>query len=340
MPSLFLGKIGKDDVYEIHALTKDLPFREFLSSEIADAELFNEILKQRYILLEDGIRIFCTAISPDVTKKIEINPHDEREGTVHIVALDKNGKINNALSIAVDKGDQEDDCIIGLPLENRWRANGYPEGARLDTFRDEFLKLNYDSEQPIQNWEMCEFYRQFRARHAVNDVVPRAGIWFGCYNLLFRKAIKKNITPTWIWVFTAIPSFYNLYRWVGAAVLRNKTIGNYPRWISPGLDSLAIDGNEITYKGEVVSRNISIPSLRGGANKYLELEQIPFIDGLVDMKRLEDFYSRESAGTLMPINYEGFGISDNTQYRNIKNLFGEFLTKGALERQKKENGES
>ena len=38
MASFYLGKIsGKKEVYEIHAVTKDMPFREYKASEISDS---------------------------------------------------------------------------------------------------------------------------------------------------------------------------------------------------------------------------------------------------------------------------------------------------------------
>lgn len=55
MSSLYLGKIGgAKGAHEIHALTKDLSFREFPAAEIADRSLFNEILSARYALPANG----------------------------------------------------------------------------------------------------------------------------------------------------------------------------------------------------------------------------------------------------------------------------------------------
>lgn len=144
MSSLFLGKIGG---YEIHALTKNLPFREFTSSEIADHTLFNEIQSERYKLLASGKPIYCTAIHLDHEKEIETNPHDVREGTIHIVSLNEKGKIECGLSVAVDTGTQDNGDIVGVPLENIWKKNGYPEGARLDLFRKRYLRCHYGRER-------------------------------------------------------------------------------------------------------------------------------------------------------------------------------------------------
>ena len=122
MASLYLGRIGaKEQMYEIHALTKDLPFREYRASEIADSDLFQNLIEGRYRLLESGRAIYCTAVYPDTKNKIETNPHDSREGAVHIVAVDKNGDIECAVSVAVDVGNKDEGADIGLPLENRWK---------------------------------------------------------------------------------------------------------------------------------------------------------------------------------------------------------------------------
>ena len=159
MPSLFLGNIGGTyGSYEIHALTNDLPFREYRASEIADSDLFQNLIEGRYRLLESGRAIYCTAVHPDSKNKIEANPHDSREGTVHIVAVDNNGDIECAVSLAVDVGDKDKGADIGLPLENRWKKNAFPEGASLDPFREKYLSSIYGIERKILPWEMAELY--------------------------------------------------------------------------------------------------------------------------------------------------------------------------------------
>jgi hypothetical protein len=230
LSSLYLGKIGGKDVYEIHAITKDLPFREFPVSGIADGALFQKIIEERYRLLASGKPIYCTAVKPDTEKKIEVNPHDELPGTVHFVAVDKKGALACALSVAVDTGESDNGGLIGLPLENRWKHNGYPEGASLDRFREKYLRLNYQRTRGLAACEMGELYRHFRVVSQGNDIAPRIGLYTGCYHLLVREAIKKRITPTWIWVFDAIPSYFELYRWVGLAALRDMTVEDVPRW--------------------------------------------------------------------------------------------------------------
>lgn len=128
LPSLYLGSIGgKTEIYEIHVLTKDLPFREYSSSQIADHKLFHDIVTERFNVLKNGKPIFCTAVNPIIEKGVEINPHDDRDGTIHFVCLNEGGKIVCCLSVAVDTQEKEHGEIIGLPLENRWKANGYPQ---------------------------------------------------------------------------------------------------------------------------------------------------------------------------------------------------------------------
>ena len=163
MTSLFLGTIGsRNSDYEVHALTKDLPFREFNKSSISDAALYNKLIQGRFQLLAGERPIYCKAINPDTEKKIEENPHDTREGTVHIVAVDQNGDIECALSAAVDTGAKDGGNLIGLPLENRWNPNGYHEGASLDTFRKRYLKSLYGKNRSINPWEMVELYRHYK----------------------------------------------------------------------------------------------------------------------------------------------------------------------------------
>jgi len=94
MSSLYLGKIGgKKGVYEVHAFTYKNPFRWLKVSEISDSGLFQKLLEARYKLLEEGRVIYCSAVQPDVKRKIESNPHDYREGTVHLVSLDWTGAL-------------------------------------------------------------------------------------------------------------------------------------------------------------------------------------------------------------------------------------------------------
>ena len=320
MSSLYLGKIGGREMYEIHALTKDLPFREFPATEISDSALYENILKERYRLLESGKPIYCTAIHPDHERRIEHNPHDDREGTVHIVALDKLGSIACSLSIAVDTDLKDKGDLVGLPLENRWKRNGYPEGASLDIFRERYVKLNYHRDRPLKPLEMGELYRHFRAVKQRNDTAARIGLYTGAYHLLVREAIKKNLTPTWLWVFDAVPSYFNLYRWVGAAVLRDPTVEDSPRWVSPnaakGKKSDALNGNgAIHFKGMPISRTVKTPIPKKGNGKLeYKIDDIHFLDGVVDIFRAEKII-KESPFIHSIANYPGFLLSDKVKLR-------------------------
>ena len=193
MASLFLGKIGNyNDVYEIHAVTVNLPFREFSVSQISDTLLANEIFKSRFEVLASERPIYCTAINPDSANRKEVNPHDLREGTVHLVALNKKGDVSCALSVAVDIAGEEDGIPIGLPLENRWRQNGYPKGQNMDVFRKQYLPMNYGKNRSFKPWEMAELYRHFKSSTAKSSLACRLGLYAGCYHLLVREARKKQ----------------------------------------------------------------------------------------------------------------------------------------------------
>lgn len=321
MSSLYLGKIGGvTGVYEIHALTKDLPFREFTSSEIADRTLFDEIQSERYKILATGKPIYCTAIHPDHEKRIETNPHDDREGTIHIVSINGKKKIECCLSVAVDTGTKDSGDIVGLPLENCWKRNGYPEGARLDLFRKRYIRFYYGKDRDLQPWEMAELYRHFRATGAGRDIAARIGLYTGLGQLIVREAIKKVRTPTWLWVFDAIPSYFNLYRWVGAAVLRDLAIADLPQLISPAVGALKtkiVSGQKIlTYKGQNVSRLVKtlIPEKKEGKVDF-PIHDIPFLDGLIDYYKLDVGAIGNSPTLLRTIKHKGFDWSDRSKLR-------------------------
>jgi len=315
MSSLYLGKIGNKAIYEIHALTKDLPFREFPASTIADGALFQKIISERYRLLESGKPIYCTAVNPDMEKKVELNPHDERPGTVHFVAIDRTGDVAYALSVAVDTGERCDGQYIGLPLENRWKHNGYPEGASLDRFREKYLRLNYQRYRGFDAWEMAELYRHFRVASQGNDIAARTGLYTGCYHLLVREAIKKCIRPSWIWVFDAVPPYFDLYRWVGLAALRDMTVEDVPRWISPSSRATKKSEGALKYGGDIISRTVRVPMpKREDKSLLLQPRDVQFLDGVIDLYRIESriFHSPVS---LSPVKLKGFGLGDKFRMR-------------------------
>jgi hypothetical protein len=320
MSSLYLGTIGNKDSYEIHALTDGLPFREFTAAEIGDRKLFDRLVQERYKLLAEGCSFYCTAIHPDTEKKIETNPHDTREGTVHFVALDRHGEIDCALSVAVDTGMEEGGEQIGLPLENRWRRNGYPLGASLDRFRERYLRLHYGRNRDVGPWEMAELYRHFRSPAAGNDQAVRLGLYTACGQLLVREAIRKGRTPSWLWVFDAIPAYFNLYRWAGGAVLRDWTVRDQPRWFSPQLKDMKKEGKNgqksLFHRGEMISRpvQVPIPQRQEGGLEFVS-KDVPFLDGLVDYCHMEYESVRRNPLFLSGERLGGFSLQDRVKLR-------------------------
>ncbi|OPX19289.1 MAG: hypothetical protein BZ151_10060 [Desulfobacca sp. 4484_104] len=319
MASLFLGTVStKENKYEIHAVTKDLPFREFSASEISDRVLYRELLKGRFKVLAQGKPIYCTAINPDIEQKIEKNPHDSREGTVHIVAIDDNRKIAAALSIAVDIGERDGGKEIGLPLENAWQQNNYPEGASLEAFRQKYMQRMYGEKRHVEPWEMAELYRHYKLVPKGN-LLPRLALYAGWYHLGMREAEKKGWTPTWLWVFDAIPSYFNLYKLVAKAVLRDWTIEMPVKLVSPAgkhLHIKQVDGcKEIFYQGRKISRSVKtlIPIIGSTALRY-KYEDVPFLDGLVDVKKLSAEVEQGVVLTSFE-GREGFCLNDKIKVR-------------------------
>ena len=88
--SLYLGTIGnKVNRYKIEAFTKNLRFGSFSAPDIGDPGLYSKMLGERFKSLQLGRTIYCTAVHPDVVRRIEDNPHDARPGTVHVAAIDE-----------------------------------------------------------------------------------------------------------------------------------------------------------------------------------------------------------------------------------------------------------
>ena len=321
MSSLYLGTIGNGtDVYQIHAFTKDLPFRGFAAAQISDRILFQRLLESRYEVLEGGRAIYCTAVHPDKDRRMEYNPHDDRPGTVHIVSINnKTNEIACGISVAVDCNGKEHGEIIGLPLENRWKRNGYREGSSLDQFRYSYLRSNRDTGRTIAPWEMAELYRHFRKEANGGGLICRLGVYTGAYHLLVREARKYRLRPTTLWVFDAIPQYFQLYRFAGAAVLRNPSIETPSRLISPGKDNVYEEttGGQRTihYQGECISRPLSVP-IPSNCNGELEfnMEDVPFLDGLVDIELVERAV-RQSPTELQPLMFNGMEDQDISMLR-------------------------
>ncbi|MBN2299015.1 MAG: hypothetical protein JXM72_10495 [Deltaproteobacteria bacterium] len=318
MSSLYLGKISGKDSYEIHAFTKDLPFRDYTSSMVADSALFQKMLEGRYEVMEKGRPIYCTAINPDIKRRSEENPHDSREGTVHIAAVDSNGEIEAALSVAVDIGERWEGKFIGLPLENRYEANGYPAGASLDPFRRKYIRKMYNEDRDIQPYEMAELYRHYK-RNPCNGLAPRFGLYTGWYHLGVREAINRGLTPSWLWVYDAVKEYFKLYKLVGAGVLRDLTIDKQPRLVSPGckeIDEKIHDGQRsLFYRGQKISRTVRVPVpvKEDGKLRFKHVE-IPFLDGVVDIRR-EAESIRKNCVFLSLKDLEGFSLKERAMLR-------------------------
>ena len=314
MPSLYLGKIGgKKGVYEVHAFTYKNPFRWLKVSEISDSGLFQKLLEERYKILEEGRVIYCSAVQPDVKRKIEYNPHDYREGTVHIVSLDGNGGIVSGMSVAADIDER------GLPMENKWKPNGYPQGTNLDEFREKYLRFNYGENRNVEPWEMAEIYRRFLIKSHKGNKPSTLGMYTGFYHLSSREPNKKGETPTYLWVFDAILPYFNLNRLVGS-VLLNPAIENPPRLISPKMKDIKmedINSKALFYKGEKISRNAKVPYPYKENNELkFKMEDIPFLDGLSDVRRLKKAI-RKSPVLLSPIDYKGLNWKDKIYFRML-----------------------
>lgn len=327
MASLYLGKIGDGQQnYEVHAFTPGLAFREYKVSEVSDVQLFQKLLQSRYRLFEEGRSIYCTAVNPDVIEKTESSPHDTREGCIHLASIDSSGEIACGLSIAVDTGEKKGGKPIGLPLENRWKPGSYPEGVNLDPFRERYPRTQWGSNRTLRPWEMAECYRHFKSSLVSNDLNCRLGLYAAGYHLLVRnaRATGKQITP--IMVFDAIPEYFTLYKWAGCASLRDPTIAEQPEWLAPGYNKLIRrqEGSTETlyYKGQPISRTVPVPIARVDEEKLsFSREEVPFLDGVVDLLKLERFANRFPY--LMAIRgIKGFSLGDRIKLLLGLNIVG------------------
>lgn len=337
--SSYLGKIGHKDSgqFEIHALTNGVPFRWLRTSDVSDYKLFDDLIGARYRMLqgdpEDQVNckarpFYCTAISPDKEREVETNPHDYREGTIHIVSVEpESGRVVAGLSVAADPLEKDGGRFIGVPLENRWHPNGYPEGSSLDEFRERYIRLNRNEDRNIEPMEIGELYRHFIDSSMAGNKAIRLGLYTGAYHLLVREARKRNQTTTDIWVFDAMPSYFQLYKWAGAAGLRDITIEDIPRWVSPGTRHLEKSGNgngdfDWSYKGEVISRDVQIPipNYIDGELKFA-LKAVPFLDGVVDISRVESMI-RSDPLKLDLMGTEGFNMKDRAMLRVALSTIG------------------
>ena len=318
MPSLYLGKIGGREIYEIHVMTKGLAFRKYKTSQIADNTLFEKMVKGRYEVLESGKPIYCTAINSDMENKIEVNPHDSREGTIHIVAIDKNGNIEGSLSAAIDVGLKDKGETVGIPLENRWLSNGFSVGASLDPFREKYARAMYGEDRDIRPYEIAELYRHYK-RSKNGDLAPRMGLYTGWYHIGVRDAVNKGMTPSTLWLFDAVKNYFNLYKLVGGAVLRDPTIDNPPCIISPSPKNIVERVHEgekaLFYRGRKISRSVKVPLpfIKDG-ELIFKYENVPFLDGIVDA-RMRSETIRKRPLVLSLKEDKGFSLSDRLMLR-------------------------
>jgi hypothetical protein len=162
---------------------------------------------------------------------------------------------------------------------------------------------------------MAELYRHFRVATQGNDITARIGSYTGCYHLLVREAVKKCITPTWIWVFDAIPSYFDLYRWAGWASLRDMTVEDTPRWVSPCSKSVKKTKESLQYCGEVISRDVRVP-IPQQENDLLtfKMTNVHFLDGVIDIRRIESRIFN-SPVSLSPVKLGGFNWGDKFKAR-------------------------
>lgn len=316
MSSLFLGSISEENrTYEVHVFTKNQPFREYHVSQIADEGLYAELLEKRFVLLELGKPIYCTAVKPDIAHRKEENPHDSREGTIHFVAVDPDIGIVAGLSVALDIGTMDKGSPVGLPLENKWQQNGFPDGESLDSFRKWFLRRNHNQDTDVKPWQMAELYRHFKLPTRKYSLIPRFAVYKGAVDFLVSAPLRAGREASWIWVFDAIPDYFHLYKLVGAAALRDGTIAEKPRWLSPGLKAMRQNHRDVHFGGEVISRPIEVPfPLRREGKLAFERRPVPFIDGVVDVLRLRSSVF-SSPHTLRHMHIRGFTLADRFRLR-------------------------
>ena len=95
------------------------------------------------------------------------------------------------------------------------------------------MSKNFGLNRSIQPYEMGELYRHYKLS-GIEDTISRLSVYTGAYHLLVREAKKKGLMQTHIWVYDAVIKYFNLYRFIGAGVLRNDLIKANPEWLSPG----------------------------------------------------------------------------------------------------------
>jgi len=322
MPAKYLGTIGSVDAhYGVYLFTAPgLSCGRFSASEVADGELFLTMQRERYSSLVEGVgrAIFCTAINPNHGAGVETNFHDDKPGTFHIVTIPEErisdesqveiGRPACFLSVSVDTPEMYHGRRVGLPMENRIPDNGYPEGGNLDRFRERYPIVRGLAGLSKDSW-MCELYRHIRINGAANDPVSRLGTYVGAYHVCVRDPRNTGGTQTPVWLFDAVPRLFDKYRWAGAARLRDWTVADHPRSVSPAskdiITTVTDDGKVLMYNGEVISRDVIVPIPQGDGT--LKKEVVPFLDGVIDIHMVEKAIENDPKG-LSDLRYEG--ISD------------------------------
>jgi hypothetical protein len=195
MSSFFFGDVTlNDETYEIHAVTKDMPFHGFSVSEISDTVLFKRILQTRFDLITSGNAIYCTDICIDFEDKIEYNPHDDREGTIHILAITKQGNIVAGLSCALDTHERYNSDYIGLPLENRYKSRK-GEPCTIDSFRSRYLRTRYLVNRNTKPYQLAELYRHFKFPGKNNEFI-RLSLYAACFQMLYKYPTINGFQET------------------------------------------------------------------------------------------------------------------------------------------------
>ncbi len=140
-------------------------------------------------------------------------------------------------------------------------------------------------------------------------------VYKGALNFLVSEQQKRGKVPTWIWVFDTIPDYFNLYKLVGAAALRDGTISDSPKWISPGPKDIQVVENIAKYGSQKISRLVEIPfPIRRNGKLSFEKKPVPFLDGVVDTFRARKAVFNTPI-TLRGMHNRGFSLSDRVKLR-------------------------
>jgi hypothetical protein len=278
-----LGKLGS---IELHVFTENGHYKDIFLSRMLHEMRYDVLARTRK-------PIFCTAVCPDHSHERESNPHDALPSTKHFVAINsRTGDLEYALSAARYSSE------FGVPLENRYKRNGYPEGASLDRFKSKYLFQSYGIDKDIEPARIVEIYRHIRnPRSSVRGkkaLGARLGVYLAAYQELVRFAFEAGKMPADLWVWDAIPPYADKYAYVGG-IYRDIVVrtGRYvPTWKSKKIIEKSVGGAKHCYlANEQVTRSVPVlfPPLDGSfsdVNKG-EIKPVGMVDGLIDIKRNE-----------------------------------------------------